>query len=251
MIPKTLHYCWFGNNELPALESSCIETWQKVMPGYEICRWDESNFDVNRCDFSSEAYEQGMYAFVSDYARYVILREQGGIFLDTDVKVLKAFDPLLENRAFCGYMQNNEFVSPGLILASEQMFPLFGDMIKEYESMHFNQSGSRVNPLTSPRVLTGLLEKKYELRRDGSYQELDCGFTVYPAEYFDPLDSHTGTMNVTQNTYSIHLYSGTWLSPAKKYRIEKRKQLALRVGPQLSWLISSGLSVLKYGKDAF
>lgn len=251
MIPKVLHYCWFGGDELPALESSCVETWERVMPGYEIRRWDESNFDVNRCDFAREAYEQGMYAFVSDYARYVILYEQGGIFLDTDIKVLKSYDSLLFNKGFCGYMQNNQYVNPGLILGSEQTFSLFKDVIDCYESTHFSQSGSRVNPLTSPRVLTTLLEERYGLRRDGTYQEFDDGFVVYPAEYFDPLDSHSGAMNVTASTYSIHLYSGTWLSPAKKYRIKMRKHLASKVGPRLSWLISSGMSVIKYGIKAF
>jgi len=147
MIPKSLHYCWFGGDELPALESSCVETWKRVMPGYEVRRWDESNFNVNRCDFAREAYEQGMYAFVSDYARYVILYEQGGIFLDTDVKALRSYDPLLSNRAFCGYMQNDEYVNPGLILGSEQGLPLFKDVIDWYKSTPFSQSGHRVNPL--------------------------------------------------------------------------------------------------------
>jgi len=221
------------------------------MPGYEVRRWDESNFNVNRCDFAREAYEQGMYAFVSDYARYVILYEQGGIFLDTDVKALRSYDPLLSNRAFCGYMQNDEYVNPGLILGSEQGLPLFKDVIDWYKSTPFSQSGHRVNPLTSPRVLTSLFEERYGLRRDGTYQELEDGFVVYPAEYFDPLDSHSGAMSITTNTYSVHLYSGTWLSPAKKYRIEMRKRLAPKVGPRLSWLISSGTSIIKYGKKAF
>lgn len=251
MIPKVLHYCWFGGSNLPALESSCIETWQKVMPDYEIRRWDESNFDISQCNFAREAYSQGMYAFVSDYARYVILRDQGGIFLDTDVKVLKPLDSLLVNQGFCGYMQNNRYVNPGLILGGEQKFQLFDEVIEHYESLSFSQSSNRVNPFTSPRLLTGLLAEAHGFRCDGTYQELDCGFTVYPAEFFDPLDSHSGTMNITDNTYSIHLYSGTWLSPAKKYRIEKRKQLAPKVGPRLSWLISSGLSVFKYGRKAF
>ena len=251
MIPKILHYCWFGGGELPALESSCVETWHKVMSGYEIRRWDETNFDIRRCDFACEAYDQGMYAFVSDYARYVILHEQGGVFLDTDVKALRPYDSLLGNRAFCGYMQNNKYVNPGLILGSERGFPFFDEVIERYESLNFNQSDNRVNPLTSPRLLTGLLTEEHGLRCDGAYQDLDCGLTIYPAEYFDPLDSHSGAMNVTDNTFSVHLYSGTWLSPAKKYRIEKRKQLEPKVGPNLSWFISSGLSVLKYGRKAF
>ena len=251
MIPKILHYCWFGGTELPELEASCVATWNDVMPDYEIRRWDESNFDVNSCAFVHEAYEQKMFAFVSDYARYVILRDNGGIFLDTDVKLLKPFDDLLSNNGFCGYMQDNEHVNPGLVLACKPQLSLFSEVVSRYESLHFSQSENRINPLSSPRVLTKLLTERYGLKCDGSYQELDGGFIVYPSEYFDPLDSHTGVENVTNNTYSVHLYSGTWLSPAKKYRVEMRKRLAPKIGPRLSWFISSALSVLKYGKHAF
>ena len=254
MIPKVIHYCWFGGKPLPALESTCVETWHKVMPDYEIVRWDETNYDIDACAFSRVAYEAKRYAFVSDYARYKILLANGGIFLDTDVKALKKFDDLLNQGGFVGFMQNNQFVNPGLVMAYDNAAGegrLFHGVIDDYESRTFELSKGRNSMPTSPRVLTSILESQYGLQRNGTMQHLPEGFTVYPASYFDPLDSHTGMMHVTDDTYSVHLYSGTWLSPAKKYRIETRKKLAPKVGPQLPWFISSAVSVLKYGKDAF
>ncbi len=242
MIPRKLHYIWFGGSELPELEKKCIASWSEVMPDWEIVRWDESNFDVRSCAFAEGAYETRKWAFVSDYARYRILFEEGGVLLDTDVEVLKPLDDLLGNAAFAGFMKNEFFMNPGLIMGAEP-----GSHVMDEE---FEERKGRNSMATSPKVLSDYLEKRYGLKRDGSYQELD-GFTAYPSSYFDPIDSHSGEMNVTDGTYSIHHYSGTWLSPAKKYRVDMRKRLAPVVGPKLSWLLSSGMSVLKYGKDAF
>lgn len=250
MIPKVIHYCWFGGNELPDLERSCIESWSKIMPGYEIVRWDESNFDVNQCSFSRSAYAAGNWSFVSDYARFKILYENGGIFLDTDVELLRPFDDLLACSAFTGFTKDSSFVNPGLVIASEAKGIVAGDVIKKYESISLLPQQGRVHPQSSPRVLTSVLVDQYGLIRNGSYQELN-GIIVCPAEWFDPINPHTGEMNVTPQTYSIHHYSGSWLLPSKKYRIEMRKKLVPLVGPKLSWFISCVLSVFRYGKDAF
>ena len=225
MIPKVLHYIWFGGSELPELERKCIESWSKIMPDWEIRRWDESNFDINQCEFCREAYASKKWAFVSDYARYRILYSEGGILLDTDVEVLKPLDELLDNEAFAGFMKNNFFLNPGLIMGSEAGSHVMSDVAKLYESMRFEMRKGRNSMDTSPRVLTDYLEVSCALKRDGSFQQLN-GFTAYPATYFDPLDSHSGKFVITDDTYSIHHYSGTWLSPAKKFRVEMRKKLA-------------------------
>ena len=250
MIPRTIHYCWFGGSELPVLEQRCVASWSEKMPGCEVIRWDESNFDFSSCKFACEAYAAGKWAFVSDYARFRILRDHGGVFLDTDVELLRPLDDLLGREAFTGFTKDSSFVNPGLVVASEVGGQVMADAVRRYESMRLAPQQGRVHPQSSPRTLTALLEESYGLRRDGSLQELD-GFTVFPAEYFDPIDPHTGAMSVTDRTYSIHHYSGTWLLPAKKYRLEMRKKLAPKVGPKLSWLISCAASVAKYGKEAF
>lgn len=135
-------------------------------------------------------------------------------------------------------------------MGSESGSHVMSDVAKLYESMKFELRKGRNSMDTSPRVLTDYLEVNCALRRDGSFQELN-GFTAYPATYFDPLDSHSGKFEITEDTYSIHHYSGTWLSPAKKFRVEMRKKLAPVIGPKLSWFISSVLSVLRFGRKAF
>lgn len=250
MIPRIIHYCWFGGNELPELERRCIASWSEKMPGCETVRWDESNFDFSSCAFAREAHAEGKWAFVSDYARFRILRDHGGVFLDTDVELLRPLDDLLALQAFTGFTKDSSFVNPGLVVASEAGNHVMADVVRKYESMNLLPQQGRVHPQSSPRTLTALLEEFYGLRRDGSLQDLD-GLTVFPAEFFDPIDPHSGLMNVTDETYSIHHYSGTWLFPAKKYRLELRKKLAPKVGPKLSWFISSVSSVVRYGKDAF
>lgn len=250
VIPKTLHYCWFGDGPMSGIERRCMKSWSCILPDWEIIRWDESNFDVNACSFSKDAYEAGKWAFVSDYARFRILHEYGGVFLDTDVELLRPLDELCDRKAFVGFMQNRIFVNPGLVLASESRGRVLEEVIKRYENMKFAVGKGRNSMPTSPRVMTAALEECYGLVCDGSYQELE-GITVFPSECFDSLDSHTGELSITSQTYSIHHYSGTWLSPAKKYRVETRKKLAPKVGPKLSWFLSSAASVVKYGRDAF
>ena len=250
MIPRKIHYCWFGGNELPKLERDCIASWSRVMPDCEIVRWDESNFDFDQCAFSREAHAAGNWAFVSDYARFKILCENGGIFLDTDVELLKPLDELLVLDAFTGFTKDSSFVAPGLVVASEAGGHVVGDAVSRYEAMELLSQRGRIHPQSSPRVLTALLEESYGLVRSGKLQKLD-GMTVFPAEWFDPIDPHTGERKVTAQTHSIHHYSGTWLLPAKKYRLELRKKLAPKVGPRLSWVLSGVASVIRFGKDAF
>ena len=220
------------------------------MPDCEIVRWDESNFDVEQCAFSREAYAAGNWAFVSDYARFKILHDNGGIFLDTDVELLKPLDDLLGLDAFTGFTKDSSFVAPGLVVASEAGGHVMADAVRRYESMSLLPQQGRIHPQSSPRVLTGLLEESYNLVRDGRLQKLN-GMTVFPAELFDPIDPHTGEKNITTQTYSVHHYSGTWLLPAKKYRLELRKRLAPKVGPRFSWFLSGVASVLRFGRDAF
>lgn len=250
MIPRIIHYCWFGGSELPELERRCIASWSEKMPGCEIVRWDESNFDFSSCAFAREAYVEGKWAFVSDYARFRILRDRGGVFLDTDVELLRPLDDLLGIQAFTGFTKDSSAVAPGLVVASEAGNRVITDVVRKYESMSFLHQQGRVHPQSSPRTLTALLEEVYDLKRNGEFQELD-GITVFPAYYFDPLNPRTGELKITINTYTIHHYSGSWLSPAKKYRMETRKRLAPIVGPAMSRFCSNVASVIKYGREAF
>ena len=131
MIPKIIHYCWFGGNEIPEHDKKCIESWKKYCPDYKIIRWDESNYDYKKNSYMREAYEAKKWGFVPDYARLDIVYEHGGIYLDTDVELVKNIDELLEHKAYMGFEVGGEFVSPGLGFGAEKNFPLFKKMMEE------------------------------------------------------------------------------------------------------------------------
>ena len=219
-IPKVIHYCWFGGNPLPSLAQKCINSWKEHCPDYEIIEWNENNFDVTCCDYVREAYEAKKWAFVSDYARYKILYENGGVYLDTDVELLKSLDDLIEKGSYMGcenYTIDVMKVNPGLGCAIEPKNEFYAEVIKNYENSHFSNSDGSQNLYTVVERTTDLL-KKQGLQNSLEIQEV-CGITIYPAEYLSPLDSF-GKLNVTSKTYSIHHFTGSWISDKEKRNIK-------------------------------
>lgn len=228
MIPKRIHYCWFGGNEMPEEAKACVASWRKYCPDCEIVRWDETNFDVNCCDYVREAYAARKWAFVSDYARFMILYEHGGVYFDTDVELIKPLEPIIARGAFMGLEQSggveNSYcdVAPGLGLGSEAGTPFFREMLDYYESIHFMTADGSMNTATVVRYTTDML-KKYGLRNSPEVQQIN-GITVYPPEYFSPLNFNTGELKITENTYSIHHYAASWFTPMdwRILRIERK-----------------------------
>ena len=243
MIPKVIHYCWFGGKELPPLAKKCIESWQKHMPGYEIKRWDESNFDVNAIPYVAEAYRQRKYAFVSDYARFLILYNHGGVYFDTDVEVLKPMEHIIEKGEFmarenCDYSANTG-VAPGLGLAMEKGSDVLKDLLDIYALMEF------VNPDIDPngKTIVDIASEYFEskgLQREQTVQRV-AGITIYPEDYFSPLNASTGRKLITPNTVAIHLYSGSWVSPKKRLKLKIKRML----GHNVSKLLIKLKSLLK------
>lgn len=215
MIPKIIHYCWFGGNEFSPKVKKCIDSWKRFCPDYQIIQWNEKNFDINCMDFTKGAYEAKKYAFVSDVARLVGVNQIGGIYMDTDVEVIKSLDPLLSDQAFIGF-ENNHFVNTGQIIASEKDNPLITQMIKRYQKEDFFNADGTMNLLGCPIVNTEILEKN-GLIKNGEKQTVK-GMVVYPADYFNPLDSSTDELKLTENTYSIHWYSQSWVSRKDRIR---------------------------------
>ena len=224
MIPKKIHYCWFGGNPIPEKDKKCIESWKKFCPDYEIIRWDESNYDIRKNKFISQAYDMKKWAFVSDYARLDIIYNNGGIYLDTDVELVKNLDILLENEAFMGF-EKGRVVATGLgfgAIPHQKGIKLLRD---SYDNLEFvdkrgNQlSAEKTNcPIINSKVLT----ENGALMNDQMQNVL--GITLYPTEYFCPLNSTTGELNCTENTYSIHRYSMSWLTDFdKKWRLRQKK----------------------------
>ena len=216
MIPKTIHYCWFGGNPLPRSAQKCISSWRKFFPDYEIKEWNEGNYDISKIPYIRQAYEAKKYAFVSDYARFDILCQYGGVYFDTDVEVIKPFDDILETGAFMGCERDgvvsNEIkidVAPGLGLAAEPGLQLYREILDLYETLKFLQPDGSQNTKTVGEYTTNVL-KLNGLKDINGIQNIE-GITIYPKEYFNPFDNATGKLTITENTHSIHWYSKSWM----------------------------------------
>lgn len=210
MIPKVIHYCWFGRNPLPKSALKCIDSWRKFFPDYEIKEWNEDNFDVNQIPYIKEAYAAMKYAFVSDYARFLILYTHGGVYFDTDVEVVRPMDDLLEKGGFMG-VQYEYFLNPGLGIAAIAKHPIYKALLDHYANLYFIKEDGSYDETTIVVHTTNVLET-FGYRKDGHIiQNLD-GIYTYPSDFFNPLDDLTGVMRKTKNTRSIHWYSKTWCS---------------------------------------
>lgn len=222
MIPRIIHYCWFGRKPLPESALKCIASWKKHLPDYKIKEWNEDNFDVNSIPYTKQAYEAKKYAFVSDYARYWILFKYGGVYFDTDVEVIKPIDDIIEKGAFMGIevpsMKGNlPLVAPGLGLGVEKGNHFYQKIIKTYTNLNFCNSDGSFNQKTIVHYNTELL-KSFGLQPSNKIQ-LVGGIWIYPCDFFNPLNDLTGKLIITDNTRSIHWYSSSWSdsSPFRKW----------------------------------
>lgn len=233
MIPKTIHYCWFGRNPLPESAQHCIDSWRKYLPGYEIVEWNEDNFDVNSIPYTTEAYAAGKYAFVSDYARFWILYEYGGLYFDTDVEIIKPMADIIEAGPFLGAEINGDNargttpkVAPGLCIGAEKGMHLFKDVLDKYASLNFYGADGTFNKYTMIPMVTDLLIADGMQTHNRIQRVAD--FTIYPSEYFNPLDAPTGRLTLTPNTRSIHWFMASWLPKQPTWK-KKIKQYVRRI----------------------
>lgn len=216
MIPRIIHYCWFGGNPLPQSAQRCIASWRKFMPDCEIREWNEQNFDVNAHPYTRAAYAAGKYAFVSDFARYKILEEWGGIYFDTDVECVAPISDLLQLGAFMGLEDAQPpTVSSGLVMAVEAHHLITQEMLDFYDAQAKDDSTSM---LDTGIVVSGMTEIfiHHGFVRENRYQEV-AGVALYPSEYFDPMDNATGRIKQTPNTRTIHRYDRTWSAQKPLY----------------------------------
>lgn len=221
MIPKKIHYCWFGRGELPALAQKCIESWRKYCPDYEIVEWNEDNFDLDYNEYTRYCYNNKKWAFLSDFVRLIVVAEQGGIYFDTDVELLKNPDELLKYGAFYGF-ENDQNVATGLGFGAEANHPTICAMKGAYEKVQPNEQGNY------PMIVCPALNTKallpFGLKLDGTRQNVG-GAEILPAEYLNPYDDPTGRLNKTQNTISVHWYSKSWISKKTILRSKLMKPL--------------------------
>ena len=206
-IPKIIHYCWFGRKPKPELAEKCIRSWKKFCPDYEIMEWNEDNFDVASAPkYVQQAYEQRRWAFVTDFVRLKALTELGGVYMDTDVEVIKPLDPYLYHQAFAGF-ERIDRVQTGL-LACEKDFPLFRDFLAHYDTASFLKEDGSVDITTNVEVLSSLCMQRGMVCND-LLQTVD-GLAIYPREYFCPVDYDTKKLKKTRKTVTIHWFSGSW-----------------------------------------
>lgn len=215
MIPKKIHYCWFGGAEIPEHDQKCIDSWKNYCPDYEIIRWDESNYNYKKNQYMSQAYEAKKWGFVTDYARLDIIYENGGVYFDTDVELVRNIDDLLDNQAFMGFDASGESVASGLGLGAEEHFPLYREMLQEiYGKRVFKLGIGDYDTTPCPRLTDDFLKKR-GLLQNNCIQNV-MGLTIYPSEWLCPIDDVTGDFCTTENTHSIHHFHASWLTPEEK-----------------------------------
>lgn len=211
MIPKKIHYCWFGHGEMNKKAKMCIASWKKHCPDYELIEWNEDNYDVYQNAYTSYLYNEKKYAFLSDYVRLQKIYEEGGIYFDVDVEVVKSFDDLLNEKAFFGF-ETDQYVNTGVGFGAEKGNPAVFALLKEYDPYLDGQHGYKGCP-----ILNTIGLEKMGLKRNGKMQKFDS-YTVFPWDYFNPYDDPTGVLNQTKNTHSIHWYAKSWMPVRKRVR---------------------------------
>ena len=242
VIPKIIHYCWFGTKPLPESAQKCILSWKKYFPDYEIREWNEHNFNVKMIPYTTEAYRLKKYAFVSDYARFWILYNYGGIYFDTDVEVVRSFNDILDRGAFMGSQdpkENESDLEPasGLGLGIEAGNFLIKEILEWYESHHFANFRAKARP-NVVHIVTALFKKHTITNLGSNNYSVDNKIIVYASEYFCPINYRTGKMTITDKTHSIHHFAATWVD-------NRKKGLFLELWNRIKWI---SVLILSYCK---
>ena len=215
MIPKIIHYCWFGRKPLPTSAQQCMESWKAYLPDYEIKEWNEDNFDIHMIPYTAEAYRLNKFAFVSDYARFWILYHYGGLYFDVDVEIIHPMDDIIERGPFMGLekMEGSDYhniaIAPGLGIGTYQHHKVYKQMIDFYRHKHFISWNGKMTG-TVVHFMTDILLSQTSIEKDRI--NLYEGIYIYPDDYFDPMNYYTGNITITTNTRSIHKYSSTWVT---------------------------------------
>lgn len=229
MIPKIIHFCWFGRGKYPPEFEKYLESWKKFCPDYKIMEWNEDNFDLSCCDYVKEAYSAKKWAFVTDYVRLWAIYTHGGVYMDTDVELLRSIDFFLKDKAFSGF--ESIHTVPTGIMGGEPSLPIYRDLLEEYTKRKFNLGDGKYNLTTNVEYITRFFESR-GFRPDNSLQTIE-DFTLYPKEYFCPKNPRTLKIECTENTYAIHHFASSWV-PAKT-RIRKRIKKLL--GPRVMEIV--------------
>ena len=233
MIPRKIHYCWYGRRPFPGLVKKCMASWKKHCPDYQVVRWDETNSPLEDNLYIRQAYRSQRWAFVSDYVRLYGLEKDGGIYLDTDVELLRPLDPYLEHDAFLGFESPKKIAT--CVIGAAPQHALIQEIIGSYSQRTFQRADGSLDETTNVDKLTELL-LGMGLCRDGSRQTV-AGAEVYPAEFFSPKSLGTGRLMVTENTVAIHHFQASWMSPRQRLHT----YIAQRIGEKNTEMVKRWL----------
>lgn len=230
MIPKIIHYCWFGRGQMPKLALKCIASWKKYLPDYEIKEWNEDNFNLDLYPYVREAYDARKFAFVTDVVRLYALYNEGGIYMDTDVEVLKPLDQFLIHTAFSGF-EGHTTVSTG-IMASERGGIWAKENLAYYDGRHFRKTDGSLDVTTNVITITNYMLAK-GLKPNNTFQDFPNLITLYPKDYFCPIEQEGHKLVLTSNTVCIHHFAGSWITGRQKLK----KRISRFLGTNITLVI--------------
>jgi len=239
LIPKKIHYCWFGRGPMPELAIDCINSWKKIHPDFEFVLWNEDSFDITSNQYVKEAYDLKKFAFVTDYVRLYALYHHGGVYMDTDVELLKPLDKFLEHDAFTGCEDDLMCVTG--TMASRLGHPWVEQLLSQYSKRKFILPDGSFDKTPNTQVITDLTISEYGWRPENSYQKLKEGLHIYPFEYFCAKQWRTGKIIITSETHTIHHFSASWHSGKDKLK----HKISLIVGPRATSFMKNILKKVK------
>ena len=241
MIPKVIHYCWFGRNEKPELAQKCIASWKKFCPEYEIKEWNENNYDYTKNKYMQEAYEAQKWGFVSDYARLDIIYQYGGFYFDTDVELIKGLDSLIGYKAFVGF-EDGHYVANGLGFGAEAGCRILKEQRDYYDNLSFINGDGSYNLRPGPQYFTDVLLSK-GLQQNNKMQEIE-DLTILPMDYLNPKSFLTEELSLTDNSIAIHHAAMSWHSDETRAEVMKERRVYKKYGIW-GWRIYHGVSVIR------
>ena len=214
MIPKIIHLCWMSGDPFPSDIQKCIDSWKRILPDYEIWLWDTKRFDLSTSVWVTEAYDKKKYAFCADYIRMYALFNYGGVYLDSDVEVLRSFNDLLTLPYFIGYESKQYFEAA--VIGAEKGNPFIGDVLAYYKDRHFVKENGSLDIQIMPEVMMNVTNSKWKrvlINEISDFINDPTIINVFPYDWFSPIDS-TGkryVLRVSKNTYCIHHFASAWV----------------------------------------
>jgi len=221
-IPRIIHYCWFGKNPLPEKVKKCIESWKKYCPEYQILLWNEDNYDLNKLPYVKQAYGAGMWAYVTDYVRLDVVWQHGGIYLDTDVELVRSLDDLLKEDNFFAIEKHTCTIATGLGFGAVKKSPVLRELMDMYQNLSFIKDG-KMNLTPCPEYMAGFFREKGYIMEDKIQRT--GGILVLSSEYFCPMNFLTGDLQLTSRTYGIHWYDASWHSECENRIIKTERRI--------------------------